>query len=332
MQLDRLKRREFITLLGGVAIAQPMTAFAQSANGRVARIGFFNASSPQALDPRNLEQFKKGLAENGLTEGGNVTVEYFWAEGSPERMRRLAAELAQRSLDVIVTAGPQPVRALVTAQVKTPIVFAILSDPVGDKIVESLAHPGGNLTGLSMSNSDLESKRLEVLKDAFSRLERVMILHDPSMGMVGLSETRAAAQALALETLMVSVSDAAQFDAVFADPINRGANGLATMASPFLSFHRKRLIELANRYGLPSIWESTVFVKDGGLLSYGPNFPDMYRRSVGYVAKILNGTKPSDLPVQQPIKFELAINLQTAKALAVEIPPTLLARADEVIE
>jgi putative ABC transport system substrate-binding protein len=211
-------------------------------------------------------------------------------------------------------------------------VFAIVGDPVGNGIVESLARPGGNVTGLSMSNSDLESKRIEVLKDAAPALRRVMILHDPSMGPEGIPEASAAARALAVEPLIVDTSDPSQFEAVFADAARRGANGLSTTASPFLNFHRKRLIELAARHRLPSIWESSTYVRDGGLLSYGPSFPDMYRRSAGYVAKILSGAKPSELPVQQPIRFELGVNLATARALGLDIPPTLLARADEVIE
>jgi putative ABC transport system substrate-binding protein len=202
------------------------------------------------LDPRQIEQFKRGLAENGLVEGRDIAVDYLWAEGSMERLRQLAGELAQRNLDAIVTAGPRPVRALLATQTKTPIVFAIHSDPVGDGVIESLARPGGNITGLSMANSNLESKRLEVLKDAF--------------------------------------------------------------AAP--------------------IWETAGAVRDGGLLSYGPSFPAMYRRSAGYVAKILNGANPSDLPIEQPVKFEFVVNLKTSKAFGIEIPPTLLSRADEVIE
>ena len=284
------------------------------------------------MDPRNIEQFKQGLAENGLVEDRDVTVDYLWAEGSPERLRELAVQLAQRDLDVIVTAGPQPVRALLATQTKTPIVFAIHSDPVGDGIVESLARPGVNMTGLSMANSNLESKRLEALKDAFSALKRVMILYDPTMGVSGLTDAQSGARALAIESLIVEAGDPAQFDAVFARAADQGANGLAAMASPFLNFHRKQLIELAAQHRFPSIWETAAFVRDGGFLSYGPSFPDMYRRSAGYIAKILRGAKPSDLPIEQPIKFEFAVNLKTAKALGLEVPPSLLARADEVIE
>jgi putative tryptophan/tyrosine transport system substrate-binding protein len=256
----------------------------------------------------------------------------WWAEGSQDRLRQLAAELARRDLDAIVTAGPQAVRALMATQTKTPIIFAIIDDALADGVVDSLARPGGNVTGLSMSNRDLESKRIEVLKDAVPGMTHVMLLHDPSIGVAGLVEAQEAARTLGVESLVVETSDSTQFDAVFARAVDRGVNGVATMASPFLNFNRKALISLAARHRLPSIWEGAAYVRDGGLLSYGPSFPDMYRRSAGYVAKIINGAKPADLPVELPIKFELAINLKTAKALGLDVPPTLLARADEVIE
>jgi ABC-type uncharacterized transport system substrate-binding protein len=327
-----MRRREFIGLVGGAAAAWPLAARAQRQNGLMASIAILGASSPQAADPHNIEQFKRGLEENSLVEGRNVTVDYVWAEGSLERLGELAADLAQRNLDVIVTAGPQPIRALLAAGIRIPIVFAIDTNPVGDGIVESLARPGGNVTGLSMANSNLESKRLEVLKDAFSGLKRVMILHDPTMGGSGLADAQAGARALAVDALIAEAHEPDQFDAVFVEAAKQGVNGLTVTASPLLNFHRKRLIELAARHRLPSVWEASVFVRDGGFISYGPNFPDMYRRSAGYVAKILRGAKPGDLPVEQPLKFDLAVNINTAKTLAVEIPPTLLARADEVIE
>jgi putative tryptophan/tyrosine transport system substrate-binding protein len=326
-----MRRRKFITLIGGAAV-WPLAARARQPTGRMSHIAYLGGLSPTTLDPRQIEQFKVGLAENGLVEGQNITVDYLWGEGSTERLRQLATELAQRDLDVIVTSGPQPVRALLATKTKTPIVFAILSDPISDGFVQSLARPGGNITGLSMSGTDLESKRLEVLKNAAPTLNKVMILHDPSLGSTGLSEVKTAARFLGLELFVVETSDDAKFAETFAGVAAQGVNGVATMASPFLNFQRKRLIALAAHYHLPSIWESSAYVRDGGLLSYGPSFPDMYRRSAGYVAKILGGRKPADLPVEQPIKFELAVNVQTAKNLGLEIPPTLLVRADEVIE
>jgi putative tryptophan/tyrosine transport system substrate-binding protein len=272
------------------------------------------------------------LADNGLIEGRDITVDYFWAEGRPERLRQLATELAQRNLDLIVTAGPQPVRALLETRTQTPIVFAIHSDPVGDGVVDSLARPGRNLTGLSMANSNLESKRLQILKDAIPSLTRVAILRDPTGNASGLADVLSGARELALEAVIFDAGDPSRFDKIFADAVGRNVNGVAGMASPFLNFHHKRLIELANQHRLPSIWEASGYVREGGMLSYGPSFPDMYRQSAGYVAKILNGAKPSDLPVEQPVKFELAINLKTAQSLGIVISPALLARADEVIE
>jgi ABC-type uncharacterized transport system substrate-binding protein len=327
-----MRRRDFMKAIAGSAATWPIGARAQPTTGKVAHIAYLGASSPTVLDPRVIEQFKAGLAENGLIEGQNITVDYLWAEGSTERMQQLAAELARRNLDVIVTAGPQPMRALLTTGMKTPIVFAILNDPISDGFVKSLARPGGSVTGLSMAGTDLESKRLEVLKDAVPTVTKVMILHDPSMGTTALSGVRTGAQALTLKLVIVEADDDAKFADAFATARAEGANGVVGMASPIYNFQRKKLIALAAQYRLPSIWESNAYVHDGGLLSYGPSFPDMYRRSVSYVAKILAGQKPADLPVQQPVKLELAINQKTAKAISLTIPETVLLRADEVIE
>jgi putative ABC transport system substrate-binding protein len=326
-----MKRREFIAVLGGAA-AWPVMARAQRRNGQVAHIAYLGMTSPSSLDPRQIEKFKQGLADNGLVEGTDVIVDYVWAEGRPERLRQLATELAERNLDLIVTAGPQPVRALLETRTQTPIVFAIYTDPVIDGVVDSLARPGRNLTGLSMANSNLESKRLQILKEAVSPLTRVAILHDPTGGPSGLTDVQSGARELALETLIFDASDPGRFESIFAEAANSNVNGLAGMASPFLNFHHKRLIDLANQYHFPSIWESSGYVRDGGMVSYGPSFPDMYRQSADYVAKILKGAKPSELPVEQPVRFELAINLKTAKSLGIVISPVLLARADEVIE
>lgn len=325
-----MRRRELI--LAGAAALWPLATSAQPTTGTVARIAYLGTLSPTTLDPRQIEQFRAGLAENGLIEGQNITVDYLWAEGRTERMEPLAAELARRDLDVIVTAGSQPLRALLATGMKTPIVFAILADPVADGFVKSLARPGGNVTGLSMAGTDLESKRLEVLKDAVPSVTKLLILHDPSMGPTALSEVRAGAQALALALMLAEVTDESKFADEFATAHAQGANGIATMASPIFNFQRKKLIALAAQYRLASIWESSVYVRDGGLLSYGPSFPDMYRRSASYVAKILAGQKAGELPVEQPVKFELAVNQKTAKALNLIIPKTVLLRADEVIE
>jgi putative ABC transport system substrate-binding protein len=198
-----MRRREFISLLGGATVTWPLTARVQQAAGKLAHIAYLGGLSLTTIDQRQIEQFKAGLAENRLIEGQNITVDYRWAEGSTSRMQQLAAELAQSDLDVIVTAGPQPLRALVATGTKTPIVFAILSDPIGDRFVKSLARPGGNITGLSMAGADLETKRLEVLKDAVPSIAKVMILHDPTMGTTALAEVEAGAQALALKFIVI---------------------------------------------------------------------------------------------------------------------------------
>jgi putative ABC transport system substrate-binding protein len=324
-----MRRRDLLKFVSGAALALPLCAHAQQ---RIAHIAYLGALSAATLDPRQIEAFSEGLRENGLIEGRNIVVDYFWADGKEDRLRELANELAKQPLDVIVTAGPQAVLALKATGTTTPIVFAVVGDPVGNGVVESIARPGGGVTGLSMSDSDLESKRIEILKETVPGVKRIMILHDPSMGPSGVAEATAAARALGAETDIVHLRDLGQFDRMFAEAVARGADGIAELASPFLNFHRKQLIALAERYGLPSIWEGAVYVRDGGLLSYGPSFPDMYRRSAGYVAKILSGSKPADLPVEQPTRFELALNLKAARALGVTVPLTLLARADEVIE
>jgi putative ABC transport system substrate-binding protein len=327
-----MRRREFISLSGGGAAAWPLVVRAQQTTGRVAHIAYLGVLSPSTLDVRQIEGFKEGLRENGLVEGRNITVDYLWAEGSQDRLRQLAEDLATRNVDLILTAGPQAVLALMATKTTTPIVFAIVGDLIGNGVVTSLARPGGGVTGLSMSNTDLESKRIEILKEAAPAITKLMILQDPSMGPAAMAQAEAAARALNLEPDVVEISSPGQIDERFASAVARGVNGLSTLASPFLNIQRKELIDLAARHHLPSIWEGTIYVRDGGLIAYGPSFPDMYRRSAGYVAKILSGAKPGDLPVEQPIRFELDINLRTAKALNLTIPPTLLARADEVIE
>lgn len=325
-----MRRRDFIAGLGAAAL--PFSACAQSKNDHIARIAYLGVGSPSAFDPRQIEAFKQGLLENGLMEGRTIEVDYLWAEGNPKRLNQLAAVLGQRNLDVIVTAGSEATLALMATGTKTPIVFAIISDPIGTGVVKSLSRPGGNVTGLAMSGTDLEAKRVEVLKEAAPATTKIMVLHDPKVGRAGVAEVQAAARALEVEPLFVEAADPGELDGAFAHAKEQGADALVTMASPFLNYNRKRLIELAGRYRLPSIWYGAAFVREGGLLSYGPSFPDMYRRSAGYVAKIIAGARPTDIPVEQPVKFELIINLKTSRALGLEIPAVLVARADDVIE
>jgi putative ABC transport system substrate-binding protein len=326
-----MRRRRFIGAIGSAALAWPFAAISQTSASPF-RIAFLGAQALSTQDPKQIQQFKVGLAENGLIEGQYILVEYYWAEGNPDRLRQLAKEISQRELDVVVTAGPQPIHALIEAKVKPPIVFAIIGDPVSDGFAESLARPGGNITGLSMSNIDLEGKRLEILKEAVPALKKAMLLHDPSMGAAGMEAAKSGAHRLGLELAIVETGDIEKIALAIAQAKSEDVAGLATMASPFFNFNRKRLIAVASRSLLPSIWEAATFVDDGGLLAYGPSFPDMYRRSAGYVARILRGSKASDLPIEQPVRFELAVNIKTAKALGVPLPPTLLARADQIVE
>jgi putative ABC transport system substrate-binding protein len=221
---------------------------------------------------------------------------------------------------------------LKAAQTKSPIVLAIVGDALADGIVDNLARPTGNVTGLSMSNRDLEGKRVEILKETVPAVRRLMILRDPRIESWGIAEAQAVAKSLAMEAEIFEAADPSQFENVFAQAAKARVDGLAAMASPFLYRYRQPLIELAAQHHLPSIWEADIYVRDGGLISYGPNFADMCRRSAGYVAKIIRGAKPEDLPIQLPIKFELVVNSRTAKMLGLTLSPLLLARADELIE
>ena len=324
-------RRQLATLLVGAG-ALPSGVRAQLQANRVARIAFLLPGSVSGWDPRSPQQFQRGLRENGLIDGQNIAMTYYWAEGNLERLKQLAGELAHSDFDVIVTSGPQACRELLAAGVHTPVVFAIVSDPIGAGFIASLAHPGGMLTGLSMSNSDLEGKRIAILHEAVPSMRRLLLLHDPSMGLEGLAEARAATSKLGLQAVIAEPQGPEAFEGAFATAVANGVAAVSVMASPYFNFNRAPLFELALRHRLPSIWENDKFVLDGGLLSYGPDFADMYRRSAGFVAKILRGAKPADLPVEQPTRFQLVINLKTAKNLGLEIPLMLVAQADEMIE
>jgi putative ABC transport system substrate-binding protein len=326
-----MRRREFIAGVGGVA-ALSFAARAQQKPGSVPLVVYLGPQSSISVDPRQIEPFRAGLAENDLIDGQNVKVEYLWGEGSAEILHRHATGVAARDVDVIVTAGPQRVRLLPDAKVRSPIVFAVLNDPIGDGFIKSLARPGGNLTGLSMAGTDLETKRLEILSDALHGLKKVLLLHDPTMGPNGVEQTRQGGRFMGVEVVVADTNDPDKIMELFAGAAAQGIGGVATMASPFFNFNRKRLIDAATANRLPSIWEATTYVRAGGLLAYGPSFPDMYRRSAGYVARILKGAKPEDLPLEQPTRFELAINLRTARSFGIEISPALISRADEVIE
>lgn len=323
-----MRRRAFLAT-GAVAL----TATSSRAQARLPRIAFLGVQAEATQDPRQIEQFKAGLAENRLVDGRTVAVEYHWADGKPERLQELARALGARSdLDVIVTVGSQAPRVLLATGTRIPIVLAVIGDPVRAGFVKTLARPGGTVTGLSMSNIELEGKRLDVLRAAVPSIAKVMVLLDPSMNGQGVDVVERNARSLGIELLMVPAANAGQFAPAFDGAVNRGATGLLTMASAFLNFNRDRIIALANGHRLPSIWEVDTFTRAGGLMSYGPSFADMYRRSAGFVAKILKGANPGDLPVEQPTRFELVVNMRTARLLGLTFPQSFLARADELIE
>jgi putative ABC transport system substrate-binding protein len=322
-----VRRRAFLTSSASALAATPLSA------QRLPRIAYLGVQAEATLDPRQIEQFKAGLAENKLIDGRTVAVEYHWADGKPERLLALAQALGARSdVDVIVTVGSQAVRTLLATGTKIPIVMAVIGDPVGPGFVKTLARPAGTITGLSMVNVELEGKRLDILRAAVPSITKAMVLLDPGMQGEGVDTLERAAQALGVELVLTSVASAGEITPAFERAVGQGVNGLVTMASPFLNFQRARIIALANRHRLPSIWEVDTFTRAGGLMSYGPSFADMYRRSAGFVAKILKGANPGDLPVEQPTRFELVVNVRTARLLGLSLPQSFLARADEVIE
>jgi len=330
-------RRTFIGTLAGALLAAPLAAEAQQA-GKVARIGYlvwFPLESPETR--MNLDAFRQGLRERGYVEGQNLVIEYRSADGKIERLPGLATELARLKVDLIAAGSTPLARALQQATTTIPIVAAVMGDPVGDGLVASLARPGGNITGLTFLGPELVPKRLELLKEALPKLSRVAVLWNP--GAFGeqtmrdmLKGTEAAARALGVQLQLVGVRGPDEFDRAFSTMTRDRAEALVVFPSPALFNERRRIVDLATKHRLPSMSVAREFVEIGGLLSYGASITDLLRRAATYVDKILKGAKPADLPVEQPTKFELVINLKTAKALGLTIPPSLLGRADEVIQ
>jgi putative ABC transport system substrate-binding protein len=328
-----MKRREFITLLGGTVIAWPLAARAQE---RVRRIGVL--MSMVEGDPRGLEYitaFAQGLAELGWTAGRNVRIEYRWGAGDLDRFRRYAAELVALSPDVVLASAGSIVGAFQEASRTVPIVFVTTIDPVGGGWVESLSRPGTNATGFASFEFSMSGKRLELLKEISSDVKRVAVIRDPSVpaGSGGLAAIQTVAPSLGVELTPIGVRDAGEIERAIT-AFARASNGGLILVGPSSSVQRYRdlIIALAARYRLPAIYSGRHYVTGGGLISYGADPIDQYRRAAGYVDRVLKGEKPGDLPVEQPTKFELVINLKTARALDLNIPPALLARADEVIE
>jgi putative ABC transport system substrate-binding protein len=324
--------KAFVIFLALGLLAAPFPPDAQP-QPKVHRIGLLMASNP-AGTAHFLNAFREGLRELGYVEGQNILLERRYAEGRPERLPDLAAEMVRLKVDVIVTSPDLAIQAAKQVTKTVPIVMAHSFDPVGSGLVASLARPGGNVTGSSVLATELSGKRLELLKEVVPELSRVALLGDPAapISAIALSETERAAQALGVKLQYVEVRGPADFNGAFA-AIARARAGLIVPPAINLFFaNRSRIVELAAKHRLPGMYGVREFVEIGGFMSYGPNVAHLFRRAATYVDKILKGTKPADLPVEQPTRFELVVNLKTAKALGLTIPPSILIRADHVIQ
>jgi putative tryptophan/tyrosine transport system substrate-binding protein len=328
-----MRRREFITLLGGAAVAWPRAARAQQRR-KLFRIGYLGISSP-SLEPHYVEAFRQKLRELGHVDGEGIAIEYRWAEGQDSRLPKLAGELVRLKPDVIVTTGTPGTLAAIQATKTVPIVMASSADPVASGLVSSLARPSGNVTGFTILGPELEGKRLELLLQTVPGLSRLAILWNPSNpGIVSYFETvRNAGRNLriSLDPVM-EVRRADELDNAFTVIAGARPQALAVIADRFLLANRKQIVDFAAVTRLPSMYPYREYVDAGGLMSYAPSNIELFRGAATYVDKILKGAKPGELPIQEPTKFELVLNLNTAKTLGLAVPPTVIARADEVIE
>ncbi len=326
-----INRRAFITSLAVGALLASRSADAQQA-GKVYRVGFL-WDSP-AVFPDAIEAFRRGLRDLGWVEGQNIAIEYRWAEGKPERMREFAEELVRLKVDVIIAPSSIYTAASKRATSAIPIIFMVHADPIGTGHVASLARPGGNITGLSIMMTETNVKGLELLKEAIAGLSRVAVVWDPATPShgPGLKAVEVAGPALGLRIQPVAVRSATEFDSAFSAISRERANAVLVLSTPIFVAGAKRLAELAMTHKLPSMFGPRVHAEAGGLLSFGPDRADQFRRGAIYVDKILKGAKPADLPVQQSTGFELVINLKTARALGLTIPPSVLLRASEMIQ
>ncbi|MGB2659143.1 MAG: ABC transporter substrate-binding protein [Pseudolabrys sp.] len=324
-----MRRRDFITLLGGAAASWPLAVRAQQA-GKLPTIGFLGADA-SAFAPWTAA-FVTRMRELGWIEGRTIAIEYRWSEGRPERYAEIAGEFVRLKVDAIVTVG-SAVPIVKQATTTIPIVFAVGIDPVGSGLVASLAKPGGNVTGLSLQANDLAGKRLELLRQVVPQLRRLAIIFNAgnSQPALEMRDTQAAAHTLGLEVAPLEIRRAEDIAPVF-QSLKTQADALYVAVDQLVVANRTRILTLALGARLPTVFSTRDFVKAGAFMSYGPNYSDLFRHSADYVDKILRGTKPGDIPVEQPTKFELVINLTTAKALGLTIPEAFLLRADEVIE
>jgi putative ABC transport system substrate-binding protein len=329
-----VKRRQFITLLGGAATALTLGARAQQSE-RVRRIGVVT-SGATADDPDGrvrMSAFLQGLQQSGWIDGGNIRIDYRWGAGDPDNMRKYAAELVTLAPDVILASGTATVAPLLQATRTVPIVFVQVTDPVGAGFVDSLARPGGNATGFTLFEYGISGKWLELLKEIAPAVTRAAVIRDPAQtaGTGQFGAIQSVASSVGVEVSPINMSSAGEIErAIVAFAPSNG--GLIVTASALSVVHRDLIIRVAARHKLPAVYYRRLYVTSGGLISYGPDLVDQQRRAAGYVDRILNGEKPADLPVQAPTKYELVVNLKTAKGLGLEIPAAVLARADEVIE
>jgi putative ABC transport system substrate-binding protein len=334
-QRNQVFGSEALTLFSVMAVAlallaAPLAAEAQPV-AKVYRIGYVRAETPPPVD---IEAFRQGLREHGYVEGTNVVIEYRWADGNEERLRSLVAELLRLKVDLIVTSAPAATRVAKEATTTIPIVMVLVADPVAFGFVASLARPGGNVTGFAFLLPEVSGKRLDLLKEAIPELSRVAVLWNAANPYkpFDLKEVQVAADALRVAVHTFPVREPKDFDDAFKAAVKSRAGGLITLEDPFTIAHRTRIVGLALRHRLPAVYAVRPFVDAGGLMSYGPDRADQNRRAATFVDKILKGARPADLPVEQPTKFELVINMKTAKALGITIPPSLLLRADQVLE
>jgi len=323
-----MRRRDFITLLGGTAAAWPLVTHAQQP-AKLPTIGCLASGTPE-IQGRWWAAFVEQLRVLGWIEGRNVAIEHRWAEGRSERFTEIAAEFVRLNVEIIITDGSTAIAAAKRATPIIPIVFAAAGDPVATGLVVSLARPGGNVTGMSLMSSELGAKRLELLREVLPQLSRVAVLWNLENPYSVL--TQSAGLTMGIEVRSLEVRGPDDFDTAFEAARGLHPDALITVEDPLTLVHRAPIAEFAAREQLPSIHGTREFVAAGGLMSYGASLLDQFRRAASYVDKILRGAKPADLPIQQPTKFEMVINLKTAKALGLTVPPLLLARADEVIE
>ena len=330
-----MKRRDFISFIGSMAVTWPLSAWAQQPE-RMRRIGVLLAVAESDVDVRKgIGIFQRTLQELGWKDGHNIRIDYRWGNADPERIQALAKELVNLQPDVLVGHSTPSAKGFLKQTRSIPIVFLTVTDPLGQGLVASLSHPGGNITGFSVFEFSLGSKWLETLKQIVPGIRRITSIFNPETAPyyeLYLKAISAAVPSLAVESIAASVHSEADIENVIRKVGSEPDSALFVLPDSHNVVHRKRIIELTAQYRLPTIYYFRYFASDGGLISYGPDEMDLFRRTAGYVDRILKGTNPSDLPVQQPTKFELVINLKTAKAMGIQIPVSLLARADEVIE